>query len=364
MDPSSTPLLGRVDELRGSLSLVQRPWNPALFDPVQTALRQGIVGEFSPQHCHAVAPRFSLRLALLRLAADCRQWIAGQLALGIEDAEMPRISGDHGAGNGRIRRHGPAGAVSPNSGTLHVFAVAGFDVGLLAAIGWTVLRCTGLRRGRATAVLIPLLFGYAFITGWVPSAARAAFMAAILLAGPLLDRQSRLLNSLGAAALILLACDSLQLFQVGFQLSFGVLAAIGIGARWLSRPVAPLTELDPFLPPALANWQQNLSVNIRRHCASLLTTSAAAWIGSAPLMVHHFHACDAGLGAGEWLAGAAVFPFAAHRCLEPGGGALPDDMDSSLLEPHELAVGAFDDRLPPPLFLRCRAGTFRCRPPV
>lgn len=291
MDPSSTPLSGGVYELRGSLSLVQRPWNPALFDPVQTALRQGIVGEFSPQHCHAVAPRFSLRLALLRFAADCRQWIAGQLALGIEDAEMPRTlvtTMALGTAESDV-----TGLEEPfrNSGTLHVFAVSGLHVGLLAAIGWTFLRCTGLRRGRATAVLIPLLFGYAFITGWVPSAARAAFMAAILLAGPLLDRQSRLLNSLGAAALILLACDSLQLFQVGFQLSFGVLAAIGIGARWLSRPVAPLTELDPFLPPALANWQQKLSVNIRRHCASLLTTAAAAWIGSAPLMVHHFHAC-------------------------------------------------------------------------
>ena len=291
MDPSSTPPVGGVYELKGDLSLVQRPWNPALFDPVRTALRQGIVAEFRPRQCQAVTLQFSLRLTLRRMAADCRQWIAKQLTLGIEDAEMPRTlvtTMALGTAESDV-----TGLEEPfrNSGTLHVFAVSGLHVGLLAAIGWTFLRCTGLRRGRATAVLIPLLFGYAFITGWVPSAARAAFMAAILLAGPLLNRQSRLLNSLGVAALILLAGDSLQLFQVGFQLSFGVLAAIGIGARWLSQPVAPLTELDPFLPPALANWRQNLSVNIRRQCASLITTSTAAWIGSAPLMIHHFHAC-------------------------------------------------------------------------
>lgn len=291
MDSKTAILSGGVYKLRGTLSLVQRPWNPTLFDPVQTALRQGIVGDFSPEQCQCLEPKFSLRLELLRLAAECRQWIARQLSLGIEDQEMPRTLVTTMALGTAESDTADLEEPFRNSGTLHVFAVSGLHVGLLAAIGWTFLRCTGLRRGRATAVLIPLLFGYAFITGWVPSAARAAFMAAIMLAGPLLNRQSRLLNSLGAAALILLACDSLQLFQVGFQLSFGVLAAIAVGARWLSRPLEPWTELDPFLPPSLANWRQNFSMNIRRHCASLLTTSTAAWIGSAPLMIHHFHAC-------------------------------------------------------------------------
>lgn len=291
IDTSSTDVSGGIYELKGSLSLVQRPWNPALFDPVQTALRQGIVGEFSPQQSRCMSPRFSLRLVMLRLAADCREWIERQLAMGMEDQEMPRTlvtTMALGTAESDV-----TGLEKPfrNSGTLHVFAVSGLHVGLLAAIGWAFLRCTGLRRTGATAVLIPLLFGYAFITGWVPSAARAAFMAAILLTGPLLNRQSRLLNSLGAAALILLAGDSLQLFQVGFQLSFGVLAAIAVGTPWLARPLEPLTELDPFLPPSLANWRQNFSMNIRRHCASLLTTSTAAWLGSAPLMIHHFHAC-------------------------------------------------------------------------
>ena len=291
MDAKAEAPTGGVYELRGSLSLVPKPWNPALFDPVETALRKGIVGELSLDHCECLEPRFSLRLTLLQMAGDCRQWIERQLALGIEDQEMPRTLVTTMALGTAESDAAHLEEPFRNSGTLHVFAVSGLHVGLLAGIGWAFLRCTGLRRAGATAVLIPLLFGYAFITGWVPSAARAALMAGILLTGPLLNRQSRLLNSLGAAALILLAADSLQLFQVGFQLSFGVLAAIAIGTPWLARPLEPLTELDPFLPASLANWRQNLSMNIRRHCASLLTTSTAAWIGSAPLMIHHFHAC-------------------------------------------------------------------------
>ena len=283
---------GGLYELQGSLSLVQRPWNPGLFDPVQTALRQGLVGEMNPMRCELQGePQVSLRLELLRYASVCRHWITQQLALGIEDQEIPRTLVTTMALGTAESDATDLEEPFRNSGTLHVFAVSGLHVGLLAAIGWTFLRCTGLGRGRATVVLIPLLFGYAFITGWVPSAARAAFMAAIMLAAPLLNRQSRLLNSLGAAALILLATDTLQLFQVGFQLSFGVLAAIALGARWLSQPLEPLTELDPFMPQSLANWRQNLGVWMRRQTLSLLTTSTAAWAGSVPLMIHHFHTC-------------------------------------------------------------------------
>jgi ComEC/Rec2-related protein len=290
-DRASVPT-GGLYELNGSLSLVQRPWNPGLFDPVKTALRQGLVGEIAPMRCKLVGePQFSLRLELLRYASACRHWIAQQLALGIEDQEMPRTlvtTMALGTAESDV-----AGMEEPfrNSGTLHVFAVSGLHVGLLAAIGWTFLRCTGLGQARATVVLIPVLFGYAFMTGWVPSAARAAFMATIMLAAPLLNRQLRLLNSLGTAALILLVSDTQQLFQVGFQLSFGVLAAIALGARWLSQPLEPLTELDPFVPPSLAHWHQNLSVWLRRQTVSLLTTSTAAWAGSMPLMIHHFHTC-------------------------------------------------------------------------
>ena len=91
------------------------------------------------------------------------------------------------------------------------------------------------------------MFVYAYITGWVPSAARAALMSSLMLMAPVFCRDSRTLNSLGAAALLLLATGTLQMFQAGFQLSFVVLGAIAIGARPMAKPFQEWMKLDPFL---------------------------------------------------------------------------------------------------------------------
>jgi len=283
---------GGAYKLEGTFHLIERARNPSIFDPEISALRQGIVGELSLASWIMIGkPEFSLRLSMLEAAERCRRWIAAKLALGIEDQEMPRVLtttmalGTFDSGNAELEEP------FRNSGTLHIFAVSGLHVGLLAVIGWMFLRLTGIGRVRAIFVLLPLIFGYAFMTGWVPSAARAAYMSAIMLSAPLLNRTSRPMNSLGCAALILLCSDTLQLFQPGFQLSFGVLAAISLGQRPIAEPFVPMTELDPFLPPVLATWRQNTSVWLRRHLLGLLSTSAAAWLGSLPFLVMHFHTC-------------------------------------------------------------------------
>lgn len=279
-------------ELSGTLNLVQRPWNPGNYDAHAAALRQGVVADFSAVEIRARGERsFSLRLKMLEWAERSRLWIARQLALGLESQEMPRVLittmalGTSEAGSADMEEP------FRNSGTLHVFAVSGLHVGLMAVIGWWLLKFAGVRRSRAVMLLIPLVFGYAFITGWVPSAARAAFMSAVFLLAPLANRTSRLINSIGAAALVLFSGDTLQFFQPGFQLSFGVLGAIALGAGALSGPFKPLTELDPFLPPMLASWWDDRWVWFRKKVLGLVTTSLAAWVGSVPLMMVFFQSC-------------------------------------------------------------------------
>jgi ComEC/Rec2-related protein len=291
--PPSTELIHAGPyRLSGLFSLTAKPKNRSPFDPEATALRQGIIGELSP---HSLEPltqaESSLPFGMLALAERCRQWVATQVTAGIEDDAMATtlIS---------TMALGTSGGVDPelekpfrDSGTIHIFAVSGLHIGLLAIIGWTFLGMARISRGKAALILIPLVFGYAFITGWVPSAARAALMSGAMIIAPVLNRTSRMGNSLGLAAIVLLATDTLQLFQAGFQLSFGVLAAIAIMARPLARPFERLTELDAFLPPSLASQSQLSWVWIKRHFLSTLSTSVAAWIGSMPLLLYHFQSC-------------------------------------------------------------------------
>jgi predicted membrane metal-binding protein len=68
-----------------------------------------------------------------------------------------------------------------NSGTLHAFSVSGLHVAMVGSIGWFVLGWLGVPRRWAVVVLLPLIFGYSWITGNSAPAVRSAWMAAVFL---------------------------------------------------------------------------------------------------------------------------------------------------------------------------------------
>ena len=174
------------------------------------------------------------------------------------------------------------------SGTMHVFAVSGLHVGLFAYLAWMFLKTLGLKRPYAIALIIPGIVFYAFVTGLRPSACRATIMAAIMLGAYLCDRVPSLPNSLGAAALVLLFSNTLQLLQPGFQLSFVVLGTIVALVPVIRAPLQKLVQPDPFLPKSLLTMPQRLASDAGRRLADAFSVSMAAWLGSAWLMLHHF----------------------------------------------------------------------------
>ncbi len=279
-------------ELRGLLSLPRKPMNPGQFDAMNYGLRMGWIAVLKAQEMSLVEPdKFAPRFHLLHAAESCRQWITRQLSQGLEK------EGDHAAVILAMAL-GASDAAGEDiedafrdSGTLHVFAVSGLHVVMLAHIASFCLRWLGTQR--MNVLLIVIVFAYAFITGWRPSAARAAFMLAIVLAAPLLHRQPQSANTLGAAALVLLLFDTHQLFLPGFQLSFGVLLAILLCASFLVNQVRPWCELDPFLPPVLATRAQRFGVWARTFAAALVCVSVAAWAGSLPFTIAHFQTVSA-----------------------------------------------------------------------
>src|SRR5439155_7581862 len=75
------------------------------------------------------------------------------------------------------------------TGTLHLFAVAGLHVGIVATLLWMLATVARLSRKTAAAVIIPLLFFYAAATGLHVSSVRAATMASILVGGLFFERK-------------------------------------------------------------------------------------------------------------------------------------------------------------------------------
>jgi|UniRef100_UPI003784C4FD competence protein ComEC len=278
-----------VFELRGDVYLPRASSNPGAFDAQEYALRNGRVARFDAEGLHRIhGGGEALWCAFLEAAERCRRWISTQLTKDLEDdPETAAVIRAMALGVSAEADDEIEDAFR-NSGTLHVFAVSGLHVGLLGLIALALMRQLGLRRGISLWMTVAVVFAYAFITGWRPSSARAALMVAVFMGAPLADRESSLQNSLGMAALLLLGADTHQLFMPGFQLSFVVLWLSVIGSVPLVQRLLPLTQLDPFLPPQLANWRQRASSHSRRWFVATLSVSTAAWIGSLPFILGHF----------------------------------------------------------------------------
>lgn len=174
------------------------------------------------------------------------------------------------------------------SGTLHVFSVSGLHVAMVGGIGWFVLGRLGLTRRRAVLVLLPLIFGYSWITGNSAPALRSAWMAAVFLGAFAFRRKPDLLNALGAVLLAGLLWDGRMLYQPGVQLSYGVVAAIAVGTSWFARSLRWLSAAELYLPLDQMSRVRRSLLSLRQACAQSLSVSAAAAIGSTPLTLFHF----------------------------------------------------------------------------
>ncbi len=174
------------------------------------------------------------------------------------------------------------------SGTMHVFCVSGLHVGMVGLLGWLVFGAAGMPRRWAIALLVPLMFGYAWLTGNGPPALRAATMAAVFLAAFVLRRRPDGLNALGAVLVVMLLWDGRLLFQPGVQLSFGVVAAILAGAALAGRLFKGISDTRVYLPPDEMTRPQRALTRTRRWLAGSLGVSTAAWAGSTPLTAYHF----------------------------------------------------------------------------
>ncbi len=175
------------------------------------------------------------------------------------------------------------------SGTMHLFAISGQHVALIAGILVALLRLVRVPRRAVGWLVIPVLWFYTAATGWQPSAIRSTIMMSVIILGWTLERPVDLLNSLAAAASLILVWDPQQLFQAGFQLSFAVVASIGLLLPPIEYWRQKLLRTDPLLPRELRPvWQQQLDVPLRFVTVSL-AVSLAAWLGSLPLIMAYFH---------------------------------------------------------------------------
>ncbi len=182
------------------------------------------------------------------------------------------------------------------TGAFHLFAVSGLHVGSVALCLHLLGRLAGLP---VAARLLPVLAGtwlYVWLTGASPSAVRAGIMVSCLaLARPLL-RQPHPFPALMLAAWLVLARDPRQLFDLGFQLSYAVVAAILLvglpAAEWAKLRLVGAGGKSGRRPgTALANRRSTMARLLRKGwygAVGAACVSLSAGMVSLPLIVQHF----------------------------------------------------------------------------
>ncbi|MBQ0099499.1 MAG: ComEC/Rec2 family competence protein, partial [Firmicutes bacterium] len=112
------------------------------------------------------------------------------------------------------------------TGVAHIFAVSGLHIGFLAVSIEFLLSKIKVKNPLRSIIIILAIFFYSGVCGFTASSIRACVMTAVLLLSNIKGKKYDMISSLSLAFLIILLISPMQLFCLGFQLSFGAVFGI------------------------------------------------------------------------------------------------------------------------------------------
>lgn len=260
-------------------------WQPVRPDPddsfAQYLLRQGADSQWIRLHSAEIvrAPR-----SPYREARWAREWIRQTLLAGTaEPHRYSRVAVAMLLGE-RIQLEPEQYTAFLRTGTLHLFAISGLHIGIIAVSLLCFLRLLRLPRWPEIIIGLGTVLFYVEITGSPPSAVRAFLMVAFFWMARLFRQGGNPLASLANSAVVVLLWQPAQLWSAGFQLSYTVVATLlllgvpllELGRRWYRLP--------RDAPRGHSPWARRFLLAV----LALFCVSLSATFGSAVLTVHYF----------------------------------------------------------------------------
>lgn len=198
--------------------------------------------------------------------------------------------------------------VFSDSGASHVLALSGLHLGILYALFHLILLQWCRRKPMRLllgAVGLTTLWAFVLLCGGGSSLVRSAGMLTVMTLLRGLKRKVCPMQSLSLAALFMLLADPFTLFDVGFQLSVAAVFSILYLEPCMQRILTNLREKHkeasrvPLRSDYLSQriWMKHRILyglktrawQLEGTVLSLLMVSAAAQMGTAPLVVYYFH---------------------------------------------------------------------------
>ena len=153
------------------------------------------------------------------------------------------------------------------AGIAHILAVSGLHIGFLVSMlvmGFKAIKCN---KHLSNIIIFLILLLYAYLCNFTPSVLRALIMSMVLLISKTYGKEYDAISSLSLAAIIVLLTNPMQIYSVGFQLSFVCV----LGIITLNKPILKL-----------------LTKNSENKLANLLALSLSVNLGVLCITAQHF----------------------------------------------------------------------------
>lgn len=260
---------GTVLRVKGEILPLSFPRNPGLSDRNARLKREGVIGRIKVSELTIISPPQGIDAWIARARQGVikrssvlfgpEAAIFSAILLGKTDLVSEELFFD-------MRR----------TGTLHLLAVSGLNVGILVAFLAFLFKLLNIPRKWSLPLLVVLLAGYVALVGPCPSIIRSSLMCVAVAIGFLLDRKTMPLNNLSIAGLAIILWKPSQILDLGFQLSFSATLSIILAVELLSHTYSRLNQ--PKIPKWLNQW-----------IILPLAVSLAATIFTLPFLASQFH---------------------------------------------------------------------------
>jgi competence protein ComEC len=299
---------GDTATITGQFSLIRPPMNPGEADKRLYAAQDGIIGQLDVPEASLVlvagAPTRPTTLAARavsiasRVQASMRSRARAALTTALPIPRGPHDTARDSSGRAlliamllgqRERGYEQADQAFRRLGLVHLVAISGFNLAILAGMVLFLVRLTG-DHGRIEPLIVAgVVIAYMLVVPAEAPVLRSGVTVLLFLAAEASGRRYDRLGMLGWVAALLLLWRPMDLWSLGFQLSFGIVAAL----LWLGRrteamlfgvPLRGVVRPTRTGPAGLLARTSDLLMPALR---PLLSSSVLAWAVALPTVASH-----------------------------------------------------------------------------
>ena len=274
----------------GEASGLPAPGNPGEFNVAESLKRRGLCGTIRVNDPELVEVKGSGTNPVSAVTGWLRGRCEKTLQHNLSGTSLPIASALLLGDRAMITRDVRSSFIE--SGTMHLLAISGLHVGILTGFIFACCRVCGLSGRQSVVAVLSVLTVYLGVADLRPPVIRACVLVSIWGVGKLLRRPSFSGNSLAAAAIIVLALNPSDLFDVGAQLSFLAVAAIlwliAVRRKPEQADVASDPDGDRAAEVLLPRWRQLLLPG-QRWLWSAYQTTGLIWLLTMPLVASAFN---------------------------------------------------------------------------